>query len=384
MAKTEKNKTIAFWILLAITILCGFPLLQIFFAGVIPPSTSRIVFLLSLGFKYIFIANVVVAVAWFFVDYRYSLITILLILLNTNTIDKYFQFKGTEAPEKAPNCIKVMSYNARLFGLYKDDDMDARRKDRAEIIHYLKEVKPDIVCFQEYFWDKGESLNFHTTDDILTALDLDDNDEHYYQYFTDTTQGKYFYGIAIFSRYRIVHAEPVITDHSSNAIAYIDIKYRGDTIRVYNVHLASLHLSVTDYATSQQLASMEHQDPKLQKNTKQLLKKLTSAANRRQKQVDILRAQMDSCTYPIILCGDFNDPPASYSYHQLAKDLKDSFRESGNGFGHTYKEKNMPHYRIDYILHDKRYLSFGHTVDARINISDHYPIYTTISLQKRE
>lgn len=384
MKKTERFKKFTFWGMIALTILCGLPLLLTFFAGMVPPSVSKVVFLLTLGFKYVFVANVVIAVLWFFVDYRYALISVLLILLNTNTIDKYFQFQGSDVPEKLPNSIKIVSYNARLFGLYKDDDMDKRRGDKAIIMQFLKEERPDIVCFQEYFWDKSESLNFHTTDEVLSVLEMEENDEHYYQYFTDTAQGKFFYGLAIFSRYRILHAEPVITDYSSNAIIYIDIKYKGDTIRVYNAHLASLHLSVSDYATSQQLASNNPKDPMFQENTKRLLKKLTSAANRRQKQVDILRAHMDSCHYPIILCGDFNDPPSSYSYNRLAHSMKDSFRESGRGFGYTYQGDHMPHYRIDYILHDKRYHSFGHTVQTQIPVSDHFPILTTLSLQKKE
>ena len=43
----------------------------------------------------------------------------------------------------------------------------------------------------------------------------------------------------------------------------------------------------------------------------------------------------------------------------------------------------MPHYRIDYILHEKYYNSFGHTVVEELDVSDHYPIYATISLLKK-
>lgn len=379
MAQTSKFKSLFFWILLITNVVFAFPLLSAFFAGYLHPSFGHLAFFAGLGFRYILIANFVFLGLWLIFDYRFCLISAFLILLNVNTIDKHFQFHGREVPETAPNCVKVLTYNTQLFGLYKDADMVRRVSEKQQIMNFLKEEQPAIACFQEFFWDKGESLNFHTTDEVLAALNLEDSDEHYYQYFTDTTRGRY-YGLAIFSRYRIVNAEPVITDSSSNAIAFVDIKYRGDTIRVYNVHLTSLHMSADDYATSQQLTT----DPTLNQNTKRLLKKLSLAAQKRQKQVDILRANMDSCRYPIILCGDFNDTPASYSYNTIARTLKDSFRESGKGFGHTYHGKHLPQYRIDNILHDKRYLSFGHTVGTKLKVSDHYPVIATISLQKRD
>lgn len=379
MALSPKFKSVVFWILLSVNILVAIPLFLSFFAGYLRPSYSSLTFFSGLAFLQVLAVNAVFVLVWLFFDYRYCLISLFLILLNVNTIDKNFQFHGREVPETAPNCVTVLSYNTQLFGLYKDDDMANRRAEKDQVIEFLRELKPAIACFQEYFWDKGESLNFHTTDEILSALDMEDSDEHYYQYFTDTTQGRY-YGLAIFSRYRIVNAGPVITDTSSNAIAYVDIRYREDTLRIYNAHLSSLHMSASDYEVSKQLTS----DPFLNKDTKRLLKKLTTSAKRRQKQVDILRAHMDSCHYPIILCGDFNDTPAGYCYNKLARSLKDSFRESGKGFCYTFHGSNMPNYRIDNILHDKRYLSFGHTVNTKLSVSDHYPVYTTISLQRRD
>ena len=38
---------------------------------------------------------------------------------------------------------------------------------------------------------------------------------------------------------------------------------------------------------------------------------------------------------PVILCGDFNDTPASYTYRTVKGDLTDGFRDCGSGFGYT-------------------------------------------------
>ncbi len=88
---------------------------------------------------------------------------------------------------------------------------------------------------------------------------------------------------------------------------------------------------------------------------------------------------MQNCKYKIILCGDFNDTPASYTYNLLTKKLKDSFVEKGNGFGRTYAGK-WPKFRIDYILHDENIKCVEHTV-YKETYTDHYPISSKFILQ---
>jgi len=145
--------------------------------------------------------------------------------------------------------------------------------------------------------------------------------------------------------------------------------------------LTSIHLDKIDYETGKYF-SQNLNDPNLSKKTKNIYLKLDVAFKKRELQVKMLKNHIDSCRFPIILCGDFNDTPASYAYNQLAKKFKDTFRESGQGEGITYHGDAFPQYRIDYILYDKRYKSYGHTVTNSIKVSDHFPIFSYISLQK--
>jgi endonuclease/exonuclease/phosphatase family metal-dependent hydrolase len=95
-----------------------------------------------------------------------------------------------------------------------------------------------------------------------------------------------------------------------------------------------------------------------------------------------MKQHLNKCPHYIILCGDLNDSPASFAYNKMARNLKDSFRESGRGMGETYLGETFPKFRIDYILHDKAYKSYGHTIGSNISVSDHYPVYTWISLYR--
>ncbi len=79
-----------------------------------------------------------------------------------------------------------------------------------------------------------------------------------------------------------------------------------------------------------------------------------------------------------IVCGDFNDTPMSYTYHQLQKKHKDCFVEAGNGFGATYS-RLWPALRLDYILIPEEYRTIYHQIE-RVPYPDHYPVLTEIIL----
>ena len=78
----------------------------------------------------------------------------------------------------------------------------------------------------------------------------------------------------------------------------------------------------------------------------------------------------------MILCGDFNDTPLSYTYRQLSRKLTDSFIEKGRGIGNTYIGE-FPSFRIDYVLHSPTLYTVGYTRED-ITLSDHYPIKVKI------
>ncbi|HPT53031.1 MAG TPA: hypothetical protein PK740_07090, partial [Bacteroidales bacterium] len=181
MDKKIGFKRIFFWILLSLNIIAATGLLLTFLAQYVPPSFSGLIVSCGIVFPFILYINLAFVIAWLIFSYKYCLISLLFILLNVSTIDKHFQLKEKALPENCPNTIQVMSYNVQLFGYYNENN-DADNKGKKMIFSFLRERNPDIVCFQEFFWDKSETLNFHTTDSILSILGLDNNETTYYQY----------------------------------------------------------------------------------------------------------------------------------------------------------------------------------------------------------
>ncbi len=370
-------KNLGKWLLIGLTVIAAGALFFSYMAKIILPSFSSVIAYCGLLFPYFLIINLGFVILWLIIDYRWALIPTLVILLNINNIDKHFQLRAQEKPETCANCIKVMSYNARLFNMYEDN----RKEINKEVMNFLHRESPDILCVQEYFYDSSGKLGYNTTEEVLKALDLPDNNKSYKLYLPLGKSRGYQYGLAVFSRYRIINSGVVETkDSSANKSMYVDIRYNGDTLRIYNIHLSSMRLGSEDYATGNAVLHNNGEDPEIDEKAMKLYRKIAYAFEQRQYQAKCVRADMDSCTYPIIVCGDFNDSPGSFSYHKISHGMRDTFRQSGKGTGTTYAGEVFPAYRIDYILHDRQYNDFGHTVCTNLKASDHYPIYAYISI----
>jgi endonuclease/exonuclease/phosphatase family metal-dependent hydrolase len=85
--------------------------------------------------------------------------------------------------------------------------------------------------------------------------------------------------------------------------------------------------------------------------------------------------------YPVIICGDFNDTPMSYTYSQFNKSLVDAFRNCSSGIGPTYAGR-VPAGRIDYIFHSTSLNSIQFKIQSEIH-SDHRAISCRIYKQKQ-
>ena len=81
----------------------------------------------------------------------------------------------------------------------------------------------------------------------------------------------------------------------------------------------------------------------------------------------------------MIVCGDFNDTPLSYTHRVISNGLIDCFVETGNGPGVSYNRSKM-YVRIDNILCTPDFKPYACKVDDSIKNSDHYPIMCWLKL----
>ena len=221
-----------------------------------------------------------------------------------------------------------MSYNVRLFNVYKWID---NKNIKNEIVDYINTVQPNILCLQE-FYAPNELPNIQLP----------------YQHIGLQSQKKQW-RMATYSSFPIINKGTVSIngERKNNICIYSDVVTENDTIRLYNIHLASNWFRPSDYSFMQN-PTLEREE--LKKNVLSIGKRLKNSFAKRAEQVETIKKHVNKSPYPVILCGDFNDTPNSYAYHQLSNGLKDAFVEKGIGLGRSYNGK-FPSLRIDYILY---------------------------------
>jgi len=270
------------------------------------------------------------------------LLSFLCILLSIGM--SVFPYKFNAKHVVSGSSFELMNYNVRLFNKYKWIDSDEVPEG---ISRFIKEEAPDIVAFQEYDANKGFILDYPYKYEKLEG-------------------GKHGIGLAIFSKFKIVHQGSLDFENSHNNAIYVDVLRGQDTIRIYNVHLESFGIKPDSVDLNLD-----------EKKSKKLIYRLKRSFTKQQDQVEKFIAHKSNCPYKIIVSGDFNNTAFSWAYMKLKGDLNDSFTEAGKGFGKTYSFNTYP-LRIDFILADRKFKINEHK-NYQIGLSDHEPVSARFS-----
>lgn len=319
----------------------------------------------GLAYPFILLLNVLFIIYWIVflrIRFVFSLATI---VIGWSFLDSYFQFKPKKDKDDEKG-IKIASFNSRYMGF------ELKKEDMNSMYEYLNEEKPDILCIQEFYSRGVEKGSFYKR--ITDGIGL----KHSKLFMVNNPIEKYHIsGYLIASKYPIIaKGEIVYKETSYNHSYYADLKIDGDTVRLINVHLQSISFKPDDYHFIEK-KSLEKDSGFIY--TKNIARKLKYAFQKRAKQAEQIRDFIEGTTHPIILCGDFNDPPISYAYRAVSHDLKDAFAESGGGMGSTYVGP-FPSFRIDYILYEKEFKSKLFK-SKEFKFSDHKMVQTELVLK---
>jgi len=338
-------------------------------ARFIDPANFWYIAFFGISYPIFLIINLVFVVYWTVQFRTYALISIIAIGFGYNSLLSNFQVNFDREKPNRPK-IKVMSYNSMLFDLY---NWSKNAKSRENIFAMLQEESADILCLQE-FYNSEEEKDFHNEIDLLKILPT----KNVHAGYTVTEREKDHWGIATFTRFPIVRKGMIsFNTNSNNACIYTDVIIDKDTVRIYNLHLASIGFIHKDYKFIHDV--VENKETEEVEGSKTILKRLKKAFVIRSQQAALVAEHVAKCKYPVILCGDFNDTPTSFAYRKLKGNLSDAFYESGNGIGKTYAGL-FPALRIDYILYSNHFDSYGYYKYPE-TFTDHYPIVSF--LQKK-
>jgi len=297
------------------------------------------------------------------------LLPLVMILIGYNHIRSTIAINPN--PEISQTELKVVSYNIRMmqgYGLVKE----RTREEARAMLNWLKGTQADIICLQEYY-NNAKRFEFDFREEM--------NDVGFkYAYFSEAKRTYWIQGqlgMIIFSKLPIIQGQSIYkSDGPNNQIFYADIETKNGPIRVYDVHLHSLQLKDRELETK---ASGD----KLKKNAKSVGYKLRHGFLERFKQVKLLDSSISVSPHPVIVCGDFNDMPYSYTYSTMHKRLKNAFEEGGSGFDFSFNGK-IPFLRIDNQWCSPSFKVLNFETWNEVGLSDHFPIVGWYQLPKQK
>ncbi|MCD9562779.1 endonuclease/exonuclease/phosphatase family protein [Tenacibaculum maritimum] len=305
----------------------------------VSPKTIPAFAVFSLLVPVLIIMNLIFCIYWLLKFKKQFILSGLILAIGWSFCPPFYKFSNKEI--LLNDDVKVMSYNVRMFNHYKwSEDPTIAQKT----FDFITEKEPDILTIQEFYLSRKISFKYP------------------YKYIKTKSKTNKF-GLAIYSKYKIINSGSLNFKKSANNAIFVDLLKGKDTIRVYNLHLESLKIN----------PNKQHFG---EKNSEKLFKRLEAGFLKQADQTAQLLSHQKQFKGKKIICGDFNNTAYSWVYKQIAANKKDAFTEAGNGLGKSF---NYPFpMRIDFILTDTS-ITVNHFKIYPVKYSDHFPILARLN-----
>lgn len=317
----------------------------------ISPEKSGVLSVIALGVPIIYLLDMVVMFYWIVRQRWYcTLAMVLIVFLGLFYLSKYYRIDfdreyDTKFSER--KYTKVMTYNVH------------EGKD-SHLVEYIDMHNPDILCLQE--------MNVYTEN--WRALED--------RYNTTLIKESWTYH-QILTKYKIIRKGLIEGIDPMNAV-WADLKIKDDTVRVISLHLNStaIRLEDTEFLESHKYLTDSERDTKLRSIFSRLVENNQKRADQARKVAEF----KSQTPYKMIVCGDFNDVPLSYTYRVIAKGLDDTFSEMAKGSAYTFNTRyNL--LRIDNILVSPSIEVVSYDVDNEVEMSDHFPVISRLEFARK-
>lgn len=178
--------------------------------------------------------------------------------------------------------------------------------------------------------------------------------------------------LVILSKFPLTGTETLSFEERPQCVLLTTLNIQNQKVMLVNCHLQTTNWNQIDKDQFVHTSTLQR-----------ALGVVTGNFERRAHQALTVRARLDSSSLPLLVAGDFNAPPVSFSYHTIGSGLKDSFREAGNGYGYTYRYLNKL-FRIDYIFFSgEKFRGYNYRTED-LDYSDHLPVLVDLEILNKE
>lgn len=251
-----------------------------------------------------------------------------------------------------------------------DDYIDGMSDENNRTLQYIVDTDADFVCLQECD-SLAPSKDYKVTASQMKKLLAE------YKY--HAVGGR---DVAFLSKTPIDTVDIKVPKIEGCGFDVYKVMAHGEPITIVNVHLESIGLTLVDKELYMGITTLNKKSGNisaLKADIKavryKLLSKLATAFRERARQAQTIRRFLNKIEGTVILCGDFNDTPDSYSYRLIKGDMDDAYVECGFGPTITY-HANRFYFKIDQVFY-KGDIVAKKIVRGKNASSDHYPLLTT-------
>lgn len=341
------------------------------FGGMINPEYFPLPSLLVLTLPYLAITTAIVSIAWLCTGKIITgAIGVATLIIGWSAISMVIPFSFKKSAEPGSQTLRLVTFNClHMTDLKEDPSLNRSLK-------FLLESDADVICLQEMLFTFSQrdipGLDRNLVDSLLKKYP-------YHPSIGDTD-------LKLLSKYQ-AHTEPTLNPSNNPYWAapyrFYRVNVNGTVIMIANVHLQSYHLSEEERNVMTEIRGFRSAKKSAGEFKNGIVGKLKYAFKERAESVDSLMAALKLVLLPIIVCGDFNDVPASWCYRQFLKSgFKDAYTETHFGPTHTYNQ-HLFYFHIDQIFYrgDIKPLSVKR---SDLNASDHYPLIAEFELPRKE
>ncbi len=269
------------------------------------------------------------------------------------------------ASDKDFDGLKVLSYNVKRFNF--EVKQDEFKNLSINSIKWVADHEADIKCIQEFYTDSRKPKL-----DAIKQINQNGTYYHYYEVYAGSLREQ-SYGQAIFSRFPIIDQGKVFESETTNGAIYADVQTDQGIVRVYNFHLESMSINPDNFSDIDRIKG----------SLKDTYKRLIIGLQARASQIDLLLDHADQSPYPVIMMGDLNDVPYSYTYFRLKSKLENAFENAGRGFGFSFNNI-LVFLRIDNQFYTPDLEVKNFRTHKEVDYSDHFPIYGEYRIKSAE
>lgn len=197
-----------------------------------------------------------------------------------------------------------------------------QKESLAKLKTFMLDYSADIKCFQEFYSNSDRkpyrSINmmieqYPNYAFIPLREDLFDKNEKM--------------GLAIFTKYPIIHKEGKQFANSANGYLMVDLVIQEDTVRVINLQLWSMGIRVGK--VTGKIRDQDYEDAK--KEGRGIIASMRKGFINHRDEMNQINRLIQQSQFPVIVVGDLNETPYGWAYGTIRERLKIRLKKLGVG-----------------------------------------------------